>query len=74
MQCAHVSGEGLVKAVAGANTAKQAFELAAEARIDLAHDIANNAMEAGYRVLRGSEVELDVLVVDRDGEVIGRAS
>ena len=65
---------GLVEAVRGANTAKQVYEMAAEAGINLASDIANNAMEAGMRVLRGSEVELDVLVVDRDGKVIGRAS
>ena len=64
----------LVDAVAGANTAKQAFDLAAEKGVDLGPDIANNAMEAGYRLLQGSEVELDVLVVDRQGVVVGRAA
>jgi cobalt-precorrin-5B (C1)-methyltransferase len=64
----------LVDAVAGANTAKQAFDLAAEKGVDLGPDIANNAMEADYRLLQGSEVELDVLVVDRQGVVVGRAA
>ncbi len=67
-------GAELVEQVRAANTANQAYELARAADIDLASDIANNAMEAGYRVLRGSDVELDIVVVDRDGGVIGRAS
>ncbi|MGI9462588.1 MAG: cobalt-precorrin-5B (C(1))-methyltransferase, partial [Aestuariivirgaceae bacterium] len=64
----------MVDQVRAANTAKQAYELARSADIDLASDIANNAMEAGYRVLRGSDVELDIVVIDRDGAIIGRAS
>ena len=67
-------GPDTCDAVANANTAKQAFELAAQCGVDLGPDIANNAMEAGYRVLRGSGVELDVLVVDRRGGIVGRAA
>ncbi len=67
-------GSELVAEVAGANTAKQAFDQAAAEGIELGHDIANNAMQAGCRVLRGCDVELDVLVVDRAGTVVGKAS
>lgn len=63
-----------VAAIAGANTALEALDIATKADIALASDIANNALEAGYRVVRGSPVELDVLVVDRKGAIIARAA
>jgi cobalt-precorrin-5B (C1)-methyltransferase len=59
--------------VRGANTAVEVEALARGRGVDLAGEVARLAREAGVRVLRGAEVALDVVVVSRDGEVIGRA-
>ncbi len=63
----------LVEQVRAANTAKQVYELVNRAGMDLADDIAQGAMETGRRTLRGSEVDLDILIIDRDGRTIGHA-
>jgi cobalt-precorrin-5B (C1)-methyltransferase len=59
--------------VRGANTAVEVEALARGRGVDLAGEVARLAREAGVRVLRGAKVALDVVVVSRDGEVIGRA-
>ena len=66
------SGE-LVGQIQGANTAKQAFDLAANAGIDLAGAVAEQAWFAAAEVLRGSDVLLDVVLFDRSGHVVGRS-
>ena len=66
--------EQLARSISAANTAMQAEALARGDDIPLASDVANNALEAGYRVLRGSKVSFDILVTNRKGEIIGRAS
>jgi cobalt-precorrin-5B (C1)-methyltransferase len=63
----------LVQAVRTANSALEVEKLARGAGLALAAEIARSACEQGLRVLRGAAVALDTLVVDRAGEVIGRA-
>ncbi|NNE22326.1 MAG: cobalt-precorrin-5B (C(1))-methyltransferase [Rhizobiales bacterium] len=71
---AELGGEaGLVDKVRGANTAKQVFDLVSAANIALADVVAQRALVAGRETLRGADVALDTLVVDRDGVVIGKA-
>jgi cobalt-precorrin-5B (C1)-methyltransferase len=69
-----LAGDGELDAqVRVANTAVEVEALARGRGVDLAGEVARLAREAGVRVLRGAEVALDVVVVSRDGEVIGRA-
>ena len=69
-----LSGDGGLDAqVRGANTASEVEALARERGIDLAGEIARLAVAAGRRILRGGGIALDVVVVSREGEVIGRA-
>jgi cobalt-precorrin-5B (C1)-methyltransferase len=69
-----LSGDGrLDDEVRHANTAAQVEALARGRGIDLAGDIAGHALAAGTRLLRGAPIGLDIVVVSRDGEVIGRA-
>lgn len=56
-----------------ANTAAEVEALARARGIDLAGDIARQALAAGRGMLRGAKVGLDVVVVGREGEVMGRA-
>jgi cobalt-precorrin-5B (C1)-methyltransferase len=69
-----LTGDGeLDEEVRGANTAAEVEALARGRGVDLAGEVARLAQAAGVRMLRGAEVGLDVVVVSRDGEVIGRA-
>jgi cobalt-precorrin-5B (C1)-methyltransferase len=65
------------KALAGraatANSALEVLRLAGDRGQALADAVAQDALETGRGVLRGADVALDIVVVDRDGEVIGRA-
>lgn len=61
--------EPLVAAVAGANTALEVLELAGA--LPLGEAIARQAQAAARSVLDNDSVTLDVLVVDRQGKVIG---
>jgi cobalt-precorrin-5B (C1)-methyltransferase len=69
-----LNGDGrLDDEVRHANTAAQVEALARGRGIDLAGDIAGQALAAGRRLLRGAPIGLDIVVVSRDGAVIGRA-
>jgi cobalt-precorrin-5B (C1)-methyltransferase len=59
--------------VRGANTAAEVEALARGRKVDLAGEVARRAVAAGRRILRGDGIGLDVVVVSREGEVIGRA-
>jgi cobalt-precorrin-5B (C1)-methyltransferase len=41
--------------------------------LPLADDVARGAREKGIAMLRGADVALDIVVVDRSGRVIGHA-
>jgi cobalt-precorrin-5B (C1)-methyltransferase len=64
---------GLDAQVRCANTAAEVEALARKRGVDLAGEVARRAVAAGRRILRGGEIGLDIVVVSRDGEVIGRA-
>jgi cobalt-precorrin-5B (C1)-methyltransferase len=69
-----LTGNGeLDEEVRGANTAAEVEALARSRGVDLAGEVARHAVAAGRGILRGAEIRLDVVVVSRDGEVIGRA-
>jgi cobalt-precorrin-5B (C1)-methyltransferase len=70
---AHGAGPALAGAIAEANTAGQVLGLAQEAGFPLADLVAAQARTVGREVV-GADVALEVLVVDRQGDVAGRAA
>jgi cobalt-precorrin-5B (C1)-methyltransferase len=62
----------LAERVRGANTALEALRLAEAAGLPLADLIAARARDTALGVLRGAPVEVDVVVIDRAGEIVGR--
>jgi cobalt-precorrin-5B (C1)-methyltransferase len=63
----------LAAGIRAANTAMQALELAQAAGIPLADRVAADAREVAVAKLAGAPIEVEVLVVDREGHVVGEA-
>jgi cobalt-precorrin-5B (C1)-methyltransferase len=63
--------EDLAAAVRGANTALHALTLTTAAGVALADAVARDAREIALGVLAGAPVEVEVLVVDRAGRIVG---
>jgi cobalt-precorrin-5B (C1)-methyltransferase len=60
----------LAPAVAGANTAKHAFDLARDAGVDLARPVAEAAWATAARALGPGAERLEIAVFDRDGALL----
>jgi len=60
-------------ALAHANTAMHALELARQAGVPLADRVAADARDVALGVLGGAPVAVEVLVVNRAGEIVGEA-
>lgn len=58
--------------IEGANTAAEALAIATENGIDLAPEIARRAQGVARYTLGGAEIDIDVLVYDRSGKLVGR--
>lgn len=65
--------EELADAVGAANTALHALELARAAGVPLADRVAEDARAVAVGALAGAPVGVEVLVVDRRGQIVGRA-
>ena len=63
----------VVQRARGANTALQVLELSQEAGVPLAADVARVARDAATEVLGPAPVGVDVLVVDREGVIVGES-
>ncbi len=63
----------LCDAISNANTALQAVTMATEKSVLLADAVAARACETVVATLRGAPIDVDVIVVDRKGQIIGRA-
>ena len=63
----------LVDGVRSANTALDALQQCQAAGLSLGDLVAAGARETALGVLRGAPVEVDVVVIDRAGTVVGRA-
>ena len=63
----------LAERIAGANTVAQCFQLAEQAGFALGGRIARCARAVAARVLRGSEVDLEVLIFDRNGALVAES-
>jgi len=64
----------LCERITAANTAAEAFALAAAEGIKLGDRIAAAARDTAARVVAGAGVAIDVVMFDRDGHLVGRAS
>ncbi|MGV8936876.1 MAG: cobalt-precorrin-5B (C(1))-methyltransferase [Allorhizobium sp.] len=60
--------------IQSANTAMEALEIATENGIDIASFVAARARNTAIDVLRGATIEVDVIVTDRKGHIIARAT
>ena len=69
----HGAPDALVAALAEANTANQMLAQARAAAFPLADLVAAEARKIACEVA-GSEVALEVVVVDREGSVVGQAA
>ncbi|WP_024876722.1 cobalt-precorrin-5B (C(1))-methyltransferase [Saccharomonospora piscinae] len=65
--------DALADAVAGANTALHALELAGERGVPLGDLVAEGARATALDVLAGAPVAVDVVAIDRAGTIVGRA-
>ena len=68
------AGPGLVAQVAGATTALHALELCRAAGVRLADGVAEDARLVAQRALGAAPVAVDVMVVDREGHVVGESA
>jgi cobalt-precorrin-5B (C1)-methyltransferase len=59
--------------VAAAGTALEALQICAEAGLPLGDLVAARARTVALDVLRGAPVEVDIVVIDRSGTIVGRA-
>lgn len=59
--------------IEGANTAAEALSIANEAGFSLAPEIARRAQAVARYTLAGAEIEIDVFVYDRAGNLVGRS-
>jgi cobalt-precorrin-5B (C1)-methyltransferase len=64
----------LAQRVRGANTAKEAFELADDAGIDVGGQVAEAAWATAAKVLRSSDIALEAVIFDRTGQLLARTS
>ena len=63
----------LTARIAGANTTAEAFGLAAEEGVALGDVVARGAFDVAANVLAGTGTVLDIVIFDRDGELVGKS-
>ncbi|WP_328374817.1 cobalt-precorrin-5B (C(1))-methyltransferase [Streptomyces sp. NBC_01020] len=68
------AGEALAAEVAGANTGLAALQLCRAAGVPLGDLVAVAARDQALAVLRGAPVAVDVICIDRAGDVVGRST
>ncbi|HVV12916.1 cobalt-precorrin-5B (C(1))-methyltransferase [Amycolatopsis sp.] len=65
--------ESLAPSITEANTALHALQLAQAAGVPLGDRVAERARAVAVEVLEGASIEVDVVVIDRAGVIVGRA-
>ncbi len=72
---AHAAGasEKIGQSIRGANTVAEAFLTATAAGVPLGEAIADGAWRTAAAVLKGSEISLEILIFDRQGNLMGQA-
>jgi cobalt-precorrin-5B (C1)-methyltransferase len=67
------AGEQLERGILTANTAAQAFALAQAAGVALGDKVARAAQETAARIVAGTEINIEVVLFDREQNLVGRA-
>ena len=63
----------LAMRIVGCNTTAEAFCLAAESRVALGDAVAQGAWGMAADVLAGSDIILDIVIFDREGQLVGKS-
>jgi cobalt-precorrin-5B (C1)-methyltransferase len=72
--CDDILNQQLRDRIHNANTALETLGIAQEIRFDIAKPIAELALKTARDTLRGAEVLVDIIIIDRKGEILARAS
>ncbi|MFZ0238397.1 MAG: cobalt-precorrin-5B (C(1))-methyltransferase CbiD, partial [Xanthobacteraceae bacterium] len=67
------AGEQVVRGVLAANTAAQAFAIARAAGIALGDQVARAAQETATNIVAGTDIAIEVVLFDREQNLVGRA-
>jgi cobalt-precorrin-5B (C1)-methyltransferase len=67
------ASEALVERILAANTAVEAFEHAAAANVVLGDQVARAARETAADVVADSGIDIEIVLFDRDGSLVGHA-
>lgn len=73
LSCVKNLDQSIKDRIKDANTALEVYGITKENDIDIATQIAEGARRTAIETLRGAPVEVDVVVTDRQGRIIGRA-
>jgi cobalt-precorrin-5B (C1)-methyltransferase len=73
LPCAEILTQSDRKRIQSANTALEVSEIMKELGLDIASDIAEAARRTAMTVLRDAPVTVDVIVIDRSGNIIAHA-
>lgn len=67
------ASDTLAERITTANTALEALQLAQETGIPLGDQVAEGARQTAIATLRDAPVDVDIIVIDRSGQPVGRA-
>jgi cobalt-precorrin-5B (C1)-methyltransferase len=67
------ASEALVQRIIAANTAAEAFAHAAAANVMLGDEVARTARETAAQVVANSGIDVEIVLFDRDGRLVGHA-
>jgi len=67
------ASEALVQRIMAANTAAEAFAHAAAANVMLGDEVARTARETAAQVVANSGIDVEIVLFDRDGRLVGHA-
>ena len=70
---ARTDDAALAGKIAASNSAMEAFGHAGAAAIDLAAPVLDAAWQTAAKVLEGTDIELEIVMFDRTGELLGRS-
>ncbi len=73
LACTENLSQSVRKKIEDSNTALEVREILRNEGIDIATVVAADARKAALDVLRGAPVEVDIVVTDREGNILGRA-
>nr|WP_244426416.1 cobalt-precorrin-5B (C(1))-methyltransferase [Rhizobium sp. PDO1-076] len=73
LPCSNILSQKIKDQIQIANTALEVHEIMTENQVDIALPIAQAARVNALEVLRGAPIEVDVIVIDRKGNIIAHA-